>query len=61
MYARVTTFHVEPRDRRRHVVNVTFRQSEDDRDAAEGEFEASAAQGHVGRYAVAMQEALGTV
>ena len=44
-----------------HVMNVTFWQSEEDQDAAEGEFEASVTRGHVGRYAVAMQEALGTV
>jgi heme-degrading monooxygenase HmoA len=44
-----------------HVMNVTFWQSEDDQDTAEGEFEASARRGHIGKYAVAMQEALGTV
>jgi heme-degrading monooxygenase HmoA len=44
-----------------HLMNVTFWQSQEDEDAAEGEFEASAQRGHVGRYAVAMQEALGTV
>ena len=44
-----------------HVMNVTFWQSEEDQDAAEGEFEASVTRGHVGRYTVAMQEALGTV
>jgi len=44
-----------------HLMNVTFWQSEEDEDAAEGEFEAAATRGHVGRYAVAMQEALGTV
>jgi heme-degrading monooxygenase HmoA len=44
-----------------HVMNVTFWQSEEDEDAAEAEFDASPHRGHVGRYAVAMQEALGTV
>jgi len=41
-----------------HVMNITFWQNDDDRAAAEGEFEASPKRGHVGRYAVAMQEAL---
>jgi len=44
-----------------HVMNVTFWQSQEDEDAAEAEFDASTHRGHVGRYAVAMQEALGTV
>lgn len=44
-----------------HVMNITFWQNEDDEKAAEGEFEASAQHGRVGRYGVAMQEALGTI
>jgi heme-degrading monooxygenase HmoA len=40
------------------VVNVTFWQNEDAREAAGGEFEAAPQQGDVGLYAVAMQEAL---
>jgi len=42
-----------------HVMNVTFWQNEDEREAAEAEFEASPKRGHVSDYAVAMQEALG--
>lgn len=43
-----------------HVMNITFWQSEEDRHAAEGEFEASPHRGTVGSYGVAMQEALKT-
>jgi heme-degrading monooxygenase HmoA len=43
-----------------HVMNVTFWQSEDDRDAAEGEFAAAGQRGDVGLFAIAMQEALRT-
>jgi heme-degrading monooxygenase HmoA len=41
-----------------HVMNVTFWQSEEARDAADVEFDASPKRGHVGLYAVAMQEAI---
>jgi heme-degrading monooxygenase HmoA len=39
-----------------HVMNVTFWQSEETRDAADAEFDASPKRGQVGLYAVAMQE-----
>ena len=42
------------------VMNITFWQSEDEEQAAEGEFEASQRHGDVGRFAVAMQETLKT-
>ncbi len=42
------------------VMNVTFWKSEEERDAAEGEFEAGARRGEVARYAIAMQESLKT-
>lgn len=42
-----------------HVMNLTFWQTEEDEVAADVEFDASPHRGHVGRYAVAMQEALG--
>jgi len=41
-----------------HLMNVTFWQSEEEREAAEVEFEASPKRGRVSRYAVAMQEAM---
>jgi heme-degrading monooxygenase HmoA len=44
---------------RGHVMNLTFWQTEEDAETAETEFEASAHRGDVGRYAIAMQEALG--
>jgi len=43
------------------LMNVTFWQSEEDELAAESEFEAAEKGGEVGRFAVAMQEALRTI
>ena len=40
------------------VMNVTFWQSEEAREAAEGEFDAAAKRGETGLFAVAMQEAV---
>jgi heme-degrading monooxygenase HmoA len=40
------------------LLNVTFWQSEEEREAAESEFDASAKHGTVTEYAIAMQEAL---
>ena len=40
------------------VMNVTFWQSEEAREAAEGEFEAAEKRGETGLFAVAMQEAV---
>jgi heme-degrading monooxygenase HmoA len=40
------------------LLSVTFWQSEDERDAAEGEFASSPTRGEVVEYGVAMQEAL---
>lgn len=41
------------------LLNVTFWQSEEERQAAESEFAASSNRGTVTEYAIAMQEALG--
>ncbi|MGH2933309.1 MAG: hypothetical protein ACRDL2_02170 [Gaiellaceae bacterium] len=44
-----------------HVMNITFWQNAEDEQTAEAEFEATPQRGHIGRYTVAMQEALGAV